>query len=101
VLLIDAITGTFQPQVGVAVAFVLKIVFAYLQNYAETAGKIPVLLPTPGLVPSAGPVLTPAVGVVETAVDTAGDVVGDVEGIVEDVTGTLIGEVLPPGEGES
>ena len=99
--LIDAVTGSVQPELGVTLAFVFKILFAFLQNWAETAGRMPVLLPTPGLVPSTGPVLTPAVGVVETAVDTAGEAVGDVEGIVEDVTGTLIGEVLPPGEGES
>lgn len=98
VLLIDAITGNFEPQIGVVIAFILKVVFAFLQNWAETAGKISVLLPTPGLVPSAGAVAEKAVGTVETAVDKVGDVVGDVEGVVEGLGGELLGEVIPSSE---
>lgn len=94
VLLIDAITGTFQPAVGVGVAFILKVFFAYLQNWAETAGKIPVILPTPGLVPSVGTVADKAVGTVETTVEKVGDAIGEVSGVVEGVAGGLLGEVV-------
>lgn len=99
--LIDVVAGSVDPALGVTLAFAFKVLFAFLMNWAETAGKIPVLLPTPGIVPSVAPVATRAVGTVETTVDMVGDAVGDVTGVVEDTTGTLLGEVIPPGEGET
>lgn len=74
------------------------VLITLLQNGLETAGKIPTLLPTPGLVPSAGGVATKAVGVVETEVDRVGDAAGEVEGIVTDTAGDLLGEVVPPAD---
>ena len=75
----------------VAVAWMLVVTFA--QNYAETVGAIPALLPTPGLVPTAGPVVAMNVGTVETEVDTVGAAVGEVSGTVTDTAGELMGEV--------
>lgn len=95
---VNQIADGLAPNSKVYVLAGWTILLALLQNSFETAGKIPVLLPTPGLVPSVGPVATTAVGVVETTVDHVGDLVGDVTGTVEDVAGGLLGEVVPPGE---
>lgn len=93
VALIDAITGSVDPVLGVVLAFVFKILFAFVQNYAETAGKIGVLLPTPGLVPSSGPGAV-AVGTVDAVAEKIGDAVGEVTGTVQSTTGELLGEVV-------
>lgn len=98
--LVTAVAGGLSPSTAAIVLGAWTVVVSAAQNAAETAGKIPTLLPTPGLVPSVGPLLTPAIGTVETAVEQVGGAVGDVEGIVEDVTGTLLGEIHPPGEGD-
>jgi hypothetical protein len=98
--LIDVVVDSVNPATGVVLAFVFKVLFAFLMNWAETAGKIPTLLPTPGLVPSVGAVAGKTVGVVETTVDTVGGTVGDLEGIVEDTAGGLLGVVLPADEDE-
>lgn len=101
VLLIDAITGNFEPAIGVVVGFIMKIVFAFLQNYLETAGKIPVVLPSPGLVSA---VLVPVADAVAdktpliapaavAAVDALADQSGTVLGTVTDLTGGVIGHV--------
>lgn len=71
------------------------VLVTLIQNTAETAGIIPTLLPTPGLVPSAGPV-TQTVATVETSIDRVGDAVGEVDGTVTGQTGELLGEVGPP-----
>src|SRR5688572_28302139 len=94
VAVIDAITGTVEPAVGVGLAFAFKILFAFLQNWAETAGKVPVFLPTPGLVPSAGDGAAVAVGTVDAVAEKVGDTVGEVTGTVESLTGELLGEVV-------
>ena len=73
------------------------VVITLAQNTAETAGLIPTLLPTPGVVPSVGAV-TQTVATVETTVDQTGGTVGDVEGTVTDQAGDLLGEVGPPAE---
>lgn len=73
------------------------VVITLAQNTAETAGLIPTLLPTPGVVPSVGAV-TQTVATVETTVDQTGGAVGDVEGTVTDQAGDLLGEVGPPAE---
>lgn len=70
------------------------IFVVFCQNAAETAGKVPVLLPTPGLVPSAAKVAAKAAGTVDTAVETVGDAVGEVTGTVEGLGGELLGEVV-------
>lgn len=99
--LIDLITGSVKPELGVVLAFVFKVGFAFLQNSLETAGKIPVVLPTPGIATAAtGAVVAKATGVVETTVEKVGGVVGDVSGVVTDLTGGLLGEVRPAGGGD-
>jgi hypothetical protein len=64
------------------------VVIAMMQNAAEAAGKVPVLLPTPSLVTDApGKLVGKAGAVVEMGVDTAGDLVGEVTDVVGDVLG--------------
>ena len=96
---VNTFADGLSPNTKVYVLAGWTVLIALCQNGLESAGKIPVILPTPGIVPSTGAV-TKAVGTVETAVEVAGDAVGDVEGVVIDATGTLLGEVGPPGEGE-
>lgn len=95
---VDTVAGGLSPNAKALVGAAWLIAVSFAQNYAETAGKIPVVLPTPGLVPSAAPVVAPAVGVVDTTVEKIGDSLGDVTGTVTGIAGDLIGEVTPPGE---
>lgn len=97
---VNRMADGLSPNTKVYVLAGWTVLIALLQNSLETAGKIPVLLPTPGLVPNIAPLAAKAVGTVETTIDKVGDTVGDVEGIVTDLTGGLLGEVTPPGEGE-
>ncbi len=90
-----------------SIMVVWSVIVAFLQNYLEGSGKIPVMLPTPALV---SPVLAPVIGVtpdvapivapVATAtVDAVVDSTGGVVGAVTDLTGGIIGTVkgqLPP-----
>ena len=89
--LVTAIAGGLPPKtqalvMGAWIAFV-----AFAQNWAETAGKIPTILPTPGLV--VGPDVV--VATVEAVADDAGDIVGDVTDTAGDVVGTVVGAVVP------
>jgi hypothetical protein len=97
--LVDLAAHGLAPGAAGAILVGWGTVVAFLHNMLETSGTIPVLLPTPGIVPSAAPVVTQAAGTVETAVDQVGKTVGDVTGVVTDTTGKLLGEVIPPGEG--
>lgn len=96
--LVVAIAGHLDPATEAVVLGANLALITFLHNFLETAGKIPVLLPTPGIVPSIGAVAGKAVGTVETAVDRVGDAVGDVEGVVTDLGGDLLGEVTNLGE---
>lgn len=96
--LVSAIAGGLSPTAQATIMAAWTTLMALAQNTLETAGKIPTLLPTPGLVPSVGPVLATTVGTVETTVDQVGGAVGDVTGTVIGTAGELIGEVDPPGE---
>jgi hypothetical protein len=98
--LVDLLAHGLSPATAGAVLAVWGVVVAFLHNYLETAGAVPVLLPTPGLVPSVAPITATAVGTVETTIDHVGNAVGDVTGVVEDLGGKLLGEVNPPGEGD-
>lgn len=93
---VNQLADGLAPNSKVYVLAGWTVLIALAQNSLETAGKVPVLLPTPGLVPSTGKLAEKAVGVVETTVDKAGDAIGDVEGVVADLHGELLGEVLPP-----
>lgn len=99
--LVDLVAHGLSPATAGAVLVVWGVVVAFLHNYTETAGILPVLLPTPGLVPSVAPLAVKAVGTIETTIDHVGEVVGDVTGTVTDLTGGLLGEVTPPGEGDT
>jgi hypothetical protein len=99
--LVDLAAHGLAPAQAAAIMTVWTTLIAFGHNFLESNGTIPTLLPTPGIVPSAAPVLTQAVGTVDTAVDQVGKAVGDVTGTVTDVTGKLLGEVVPPGEGGS
>lgn len=97
--LISALSGGLAPATQGVVMAAWTALVAFAQNTAESAGKIPTLLPTPGLVPSAAAVASKTVATVETAVDQAGGAVGDVTGTVTGTTGELLGEVDPPPAG--
>lgn len=89
---IDLLVGSVSPAVGVLLAFAFKILIAYLQNFLEAKGTIPVLLPTPALIPvaaTADAVLAPVAGAVEAVADE----LGQVTGTVTDVTGGVVGKV--------
>ena len=99
--LIELIVDHLNPAYGVLMAFVFKIVIAWAQNYLETKGSIPVLLPTPGLVSA---VLDPVKGAVTDAtplvappaaatVDAVADAAGKVTGDVVDTAGGVVGKV--------
>jgi len=90
---VTALAGGLAPNTKVYVMTGWTVAIALLQNGLETAGKIPVLLPTPGLVPSGGPVPV-AVGTVDAVAEKVGDAVGEVTGTVEGLTGELLCEVV-------
>ena len=92
--LVTALAGGLSPTVGALVLGVWTAVIATAQNGLEAAGKIPTLLPTPGLVPSVAPLASKTVATVETAVDQTGGAVGEIEGTVTGTGGELVGEVV-------
>lgn len=95
---VNTFADGLSPNAKVYVLAGWTALLAVLQNSLEASGRLPVLLPTPGLVPSTGKLIGKAAGTVDTSVETVGDVVGDVTGTVEGVAGDLLGEVVPPGE---
>lgn len=77
--LVTMLTGHLNPELAVAVAFAFKLFVTFAQNTAETAGKIPVVLPSPGLVTTtAGGAVSKVVGTVDAVTEETGQVVGDV-----------------------
>lgn len=118
--LIGVLTGHLSPELVVIVGVLLKFFVTFSQNTLETAGKIPVLLPSAGLVTTtAGGAVSKVVGTVDTVVQattgtataatqvvgdvvsTSGQVVGGVTGAVGGVVGGLLGalEGTPPNQG--
>jgi hypothetical protein len=94
--------GLTATQEGLVMGAWLGVV-AFLHNYLETAGMIPVLLPTSGLVSSAttgasDAVLAPVVGAVEATADDAGKVTGTVTDVAGGVVGTVTGLLEPEGK---
>lgn len=103
--LISLIVGGLSPGAAAGVAFGWYVLVVFLQNYGETAGKLPVLLPSPGLITTTPggavgtvvgtldaittPVLAGPTQVVGDVVSTAGKVVGGVAG----TAGGLISDV--------
>lgn len=88
--LVNAVAHGLGPAAQLAVAAGWMYVVTFAQNAGEAAGKIPVLLPTSGLVPTAGSV-SPAVGTVEAVADGQ---TGEVSGTVTDMAGGVVGEVV-------
>lgn len=91
----------FSPVASVLFQALYLFIYTYAQNTLETAGKIPVLFPSPGLVsqvltPVSGAVsdVTPMVApAVSATVDAVSDVSGGVAGAVTDLTGGIVGKV--------
>lgn len=106
----EAIGVSFGPAAAVIFQAFWLFVYTFAQNALETAGKIPVLLPSPGLVSN---VLTPIGAVtdvtpliapvtaatVDAVADTAGGVVGTVTDLAGDVVGTVTGQLTPEPDG--
>jgi hypothetical protein len=98
-VLVTALAGGLDPGIqGIVMAGFTALV-AYLQNYFETSGKIPTLLPTASIVPvvsdvgkaieGAGPVVASSVATVDAVATEAGNIVGE----VTDTAGDMVGEV--------
>lgn len=83
----ETFVGTLAPAYSGLLAIGFKILIAYAQNYLETAGKIPVMLPTPGLVTSS------VAPIAQATVKASASATGAVSGDVTDTTGEKIGEV--------
>jgi hypothetical protein len=99
-VLLDLILGHVDPIIAVPIGVAYKILVTYAMNALETKGSIPVLLPTPGLVPSVGAGAAVAVGTVDAVAEKVGDAVGEVTGTVQSVTGELLGEIVDVNHGE-
>lgn len=91
-LLVTALTGTLTPNVAMLAMGGWTAFVAFSQNWAEGAGKIGVLLPTPSLI--SGPE-TGAVASVEAAADKGGTITGDVVDPEGAVVGEVTGQVTP------
>lgn len=101
--LVDALAEDLDPTAQLAIAAGWLLVVTFAQNTLETAGKLPVLLPSPGLVTdTAGGAVTTAVGTVDAVVEAPGRVVGpvlDTAGrVVGGVTGAVGGLLGGPGD---
>jgi hypothetical protein len=89
---IDLLVDSVNPAVGVVLAFVFKIIVSYAQNYLETRGKIPVMLPAPGLITTTtGGTVGKVVGTVDAVATGAGEVVGQVLGNAGGLVGSVVG----------
>lgn len=85
--LVTAIVGGMDPTTQGVVLGAWTAIIAGLQNWLETGGRIPTLLPTPSLV------IGPTAGAVAT-VDAEADETGDITGEVHDTAGAVVGEVV-------
>lgn len=88
--LIDVITGSVAPGTGVILAFAFKVFFAFIQNWAETSGRIPTLLPSPSLVIGTA---ADAVATVDAVADRGGEITGPVLDVAGDVVGSITGQL--------
>ncbi len=89
--LVTLIAGGLPPASSAVLMAVFTALTALIQNWLETGGMIPVLLPTPGLLAHATGGL--AEGTVEAVVATSGAVVGDVVDIAGRVVGDVTGQI--------
>jgi hypothetical protein len=94
--LVALIGKGFSPTTAVALTVIWGAIVATLHNFFESSGIIPVLLPTPALVPMAatiGAVIAPVAGTVEAVAEDTGHVVGSVKDLAGAVVGTVTGAV--------
>lgn len=94
--LVTEIVGGLPPATQGLVMGAWVAVVAFVQNWAETAGAIPTLLPTPAVV--VGPVGGAAVATVEAVADETGDIAGDVLDTAGEVVGTVTGQLDDTGD---
>lgn len=87
---VTVLAGGLSPQASVLLMAVFTAVTALAQNYLETGGKIPTLLPTPSLITD--PVFE-AVATVEAVADRKGGIVGDVLDTAGEVIGGVTGQL--------
>jgi hypothetical protein len=109
--LVNLLANGLSPSLAGGIMIVWSAFIAFLQNFLEGSGKIPVLLPTPALVtpilPAAtgavtgvAPIVAPApAATVDAVVDKTGKVVGEVTDLTGGVIGTVTGEIPPLEEG--
>jgi len=91
--LVTLIAGGLGPAVQAVVMAVFTAAVALVQNYLETAGAIPTILPTRTTVgPAAGGLAVATVGAV---IEEGGQVVGEVLDTAGTVVGTVTGHVDP------
>lgn len=88
--LVTLLSGGLDPELAAGLMVVWQVVVTFLHNYLETAGKIPVILPSPGLVTKKpGAVVDKVTATVDAVVQSDGDIVGD----LVDTTGHVVGGV--------
>lgn len=88
--LVAALADGLSPRNAALLLGAFTALAAFLQNYGEGSGHLPVLLPTPSLIP--GPTAA-AVATVEATADQAGEIVGDVLDTAGDVVGEITGQL--------
>jgi uncharacterized membrane protein YjjP (DUF1212 family) len=93
--IVALLAGGLSPQWASTLTIIFGAIVALLQNYFETKGTIPVLLPTPGLVTTTvGGVVGKAVGTVDAVTGTGEQVVGEVLNTAGEVLGGVTG-IIP------
>lgn len=88
--LVTAMAGGLDPSIQAVVMGAWVALVAFCQNWAETAGKIPTFLPSPGLV--VGGAADVVVATVDTITDATGGIVGDVTDTAGDIIGSVTGQ---------
>lgn len=99
--LVAVVAGGLSPGQAALLTGAFTAIVAVVHNYLETAGTIPVLLPTPGLLtaePSTA-ITTKVVGTLDATSATIGGVVTDVVDTAGKVIGGVVGTIdsKPPG----
>lgn len=104
--LVTILAGGLSPSMSALLLAIFTALVSLAQNYLETRGAIPAILPTAGLITTTtGGALGTVVGTVDAVaetggyvagdvVNTAGNVVGGITGVVDGVVGAVT-DVLP------
>lgn len=95
--LVSALAGGLNPSLGGLLIAAFTALVAYLQNYFESKGAIPTILPTPGLITTTtGGLLGKAVGTIDAVTTGGSDNEDPGTGVIGDVlntAGDLVGSV--------